>query len=115
MTFTGIRRVFSTENDGQYETIGHFWDEMAAKYGISNLMGLGYGWTDTTIDYIIALKSGIPEGANATVELPEEWIEVQGRTDDLAAIYAEIYQSGPLLYEIEEFDEAGSCRIRYCR
>ena len=22
---------------------------------------------------------------------------------------------GPLLYEIEEFDENGSCRIRYCR
>lgn len=22
---------------------------------------------------------------------------------------------GPLLYEIEEFDENGNCRIRYCR
>ena len=25
------------------------------------------------------------------------------------------WEDGPLLYEIEEFDENGSCRIRYCR
>lgn len=24
------------------------------------------------------------------------------------------WDDGPLLYEIEEFDENGSCRIRYC-
>lgn len=37
MTFNGISRVFSTENDDQYNTIGAFWDEMAYKYGRSNL------------------------------------------------------------------------------
>ena len=51
MKFVGIRRVFSTENEEQYITIGAFWDEM----------------------------------------------------------------DGPLLYEIEEFDDKGNCKIRYCR
>ncbi len=44
MLFKGIGRTFSTENDQQYETIGAFWDELAAKYGRVNLQGLGYGW-----------------------------------------------------------------------
>ena len=43
MLFKGIGRTFSTENDQQYETIGAFWDELAAKYGRENLQGLGYG------------------------------------------------------------------------
>ena len=43
MLFKGIGRSFSTENDQQYETIGVFWDELAAKYGRENLQGLGYG------------------------------------------------------------------------
>ncbi len=30
MLFKGIGRTFSTENDQQYETIGAFWDELAA-------------------------------------------------------------------------------------
>ena len=30
MLFRGIGRTFSTENDQQYETIGAFWDELAA-------------------------------------------------------------------------------------
>ena len=46
MLFKGIGRTFSTENDQQYETIGAFWDGLAAKYGRENLQGLGYGWTD---------------------------------------------------------------------
>ncbi len=44
MLFKGSGRTFSTENDQQYETIGAFWDELAAKYGRANLQGLGYGW-----------------------------------------------------------------------
>ena len=47
MLFKGIGRSFSTENDQQYETIGVFWDELAAKYGRENLQGLGYGLEGT--------------------------------------------------------------------
>jgi len=42
MIFIGISRIFSTECDEQYETIGAFWDELSGKYGKSNLRGLGY-------------------------------------------------------------------------
>lgn len=42
MKFVGIRRVFSTENEEQYVTIGAFWDELSDIYGRENLMGLGY-------------------------------------------------------------------------
>lgn len=115
MRFIGTRRTFSTVGDGQYETIGAFWEEMSARYGRENLMGLGCGWTETSIDYVMALKKGIIDGANYEIELPEEWTVVQGRTENLAEIYDEIYRDGPLLYEIEEFDDSGNCRIRYCR
>ena len=49
MVFTGIGRTFSTENEQQYETIGAFWDSLSAKYGLENLQGLGYGWTDRSV------------------------------------------------------------------
>ena len=41
MLFKGIERTFSTENSCQFETIGAFWDELAAKYGRVNMQGLG--------------------------------------------------------------------------
>ncbi len=37
MNFFGIRRVFPTENEEQYETIGAFWDEMSNIYGREKL------------------------------------------------------------------------------
>jgi hypothetical protein len=42
MVFSGISRVFDLTDEQQYETIGQFWDEMAALYGLENLRGLGY-------------------------------------------------------------------------
>ena len=36
-------------------------------------------------------------------------------TEQLSVLYDEIYKEGPLLYEIEEFDNEGNCQIRYCR
>lgn len=115
MRFQGIRRIFSTENDQQYDTIGAFWQELSARYGVNRLMGLGCGWTETTIEYVLALKEGVIDGADFDAELPDEWTIVTGETAKLAELYREIYRSGPLLYEIEEFEEDGTCRIRYCR
>ncbi len=51
MKFIGIRRVFSTQNEEQYSTIGAFWDEMSKLHGIENIMGLGCNWTDKSIAY----------------------------------------------------------------
>lgn len=115
MKFVGIRRVFSTENEEQYMTIGAFWDEMVNAYGRSNLMGLGCNWTRDSIEYVIALKNGLINNADYEIDLPDEWITVCGKTERLSAIYDEIYKDGPLLYEIEEFDDNGNCRIRYYR
>lgn len=116
MLFEGIGRTFSTENDRQYETIGAFWDELAAKYGLENLQGLGYGWTERTIEYCIGLKTGRIDGANRCLRLPDDgWTQVRGRTEDLERIYAEIYRGGRLAYEIERFTDGGDCEILYWR
>ena len=116
MIFEGISRVFSTRNEQQYETMGAFWDEMTNKYGLGNLRGLGYNWTETTIEYVIGLKNGKINGANCSVSLPDDgWIEVNGKTDQLSRIYDEIYKDGNLKYEIETFTEEGDCTILYCR
>ena len=116
MVFRGIGRTFSTENEQQYETIGAFWDELSAQYGLENLRGLGYGWTDCSIEYVIGLKTGDIEGANRSVELPDNgWTSVKGRTEHLSQVYDEIYKDGSLKYEIEVFSEQGDCEILYRR
>ena len=116
MLFRGIGRTFSTENDQQYETIGAFWDEMAAKYGRANLQGLGYGWTARSIEYVIGLIHGEIDTADRAVKLPETgWVSVQGRTEDLGMIYEKIYREGRLRFEIERFTDSGDCEIMYCR
>ena len=116
MIFEGIGRTFSTENEEQYRTIGAFWDEMTAKYGLENLRGLGYGWTEHTIEYVIGLKDGTIDGADRTVELPDNgWTLVRGRTEHLSQIYDDIYRDGRLKYEIETFTVEGDCKILYYR
>ena len=116
MLFKGIGRTFSTENDRQFETIGAFWDELAAKYDWENLQGLGYGWTEQTIEYVIGLIDGEIGGTDRAVELPDTgWITVRGRAADLGEIYEKIYQKGRLKYEIERFTDSGDCEIMYYR
>ena len=116
MEFKGISKVFSTIGNDQYNTIGEFWDELSEKYGMENLRGLGLNWTDNSIEYVIGLKSGIIDNANFNINLPEDgWTVVKGNTDDLSKIYEDIYQNGPLKYEIETFYNNGTCEIWYCR
>ena len=116
MVFRGIGRTFSTENEQQYETIGAFWDELSARHGLTNLQGLGYGWTNCSIEYVIGLKTGEIEGSNRAVELPDDgWTTVRGRTENLGEIYRQIYRDGNLTYEIETFSDEGDCEIRYIR
>ncbi len=116
MRFIGISRVFSLKNEDQYNTIGAFWDEMAEKYGLENLRGLGYRWERGFIYYAIGLKNGNIDGADLTMDLPDEnWLVVSGKTDKLKEIYDEIYRDGALTYEIETFDHNGECLISYYR
>ena len=116
MLFKGIGRTFSTENDRQFETIGAIWDELAAKYGRVNLQGLGYGWTEQSIEYVIGLIDGEIDGADRVVRLPDTgWVTVRGQTANIVEIYEKIYQEGRLEYEIERFTNSGDCEIMYCR
>ena len=116
MLFRGIGRTFSTENDQQYETIGAFWDELAAKYGRVNLQGLGYGWKARSIEYVIGLIDEEIDGEDRTVTLPDMgWVTVRGRTAEVGKINEKIYQEGRLEYEIERFTDSGDCEIMYCR
>lgn len=116
MLFIGISRDFPLENEEQYNTIGAFWDEMSELYGMENIQGLGYKWENGMISYAIGLKDGAIAGANLKLELPDNgWTVVKGRTDDLKKIYDEIYRSGRLKMEIEEFTYDGSCVIKYLR
>ena len=116
MLFKGIGRTFSTENDRQFKTIGAFWDELAVKFGRKNLQGLGYGWTEQSIEYVIGLIDGEIDGADRAVELPDiGWGTVRGKTADLGEIYEKIYQEGRLKYEIERFTDTGDCEIMYYR
>lgn len=117
MKFIGISRNFSTLNDKQYETIGSFWDEMAEKYGLENLIGLGYKWENNTIDYAIGLKSlkEIP-GSNFTMELPDgDWNIEKGETEKLDQLYSKICTGHHSLikYELETFNEDGTCVVKY--
>lgn len=116
MEFKGIGKVFDLTNERQYETIGQFWDEMAEQYGLENLQGLGYHWQGNEISYAIGFKSGDIPNWNVCISLPEDgWLTVQGKTEQLKALYDEIYQGGRITYEIETFCENGSCQIHYWR
>lgn len=116
MKFIGISKDFSLNNEQQYETIGQFWDEMAAIYGLENLQGLGYRWVGNTISYAVGLKNGCIDGYNLCIELPDDgWVTAKGKTDELKQIYDGIYLEGLLKYEIERFYDDGSCEIKYYR
>lgn len=116
MIFCGISRDFSLENEGQYDTIGAFWDEMSALYGMENLCGLGHRWQNGTISYAIGLKTGNIEGANLRIILPDDnWVITEGETHNLKEIYDGIYKDGRLKYEVETFSKDGKCKIAYYR
>ena len=114
--FYGMSRTFSTKNNAQYEAIGAFWDEMSETYGLENLRGVGYGWTEDTIEYAIGLKDDMLDDYDCEICFPEEnWHTVKGRTEELGKLYDEIYREGRLDMEIETFTEDGECEISYYR
>lgn len=127
MLFKGVSVRFSTENEMQYEAIGTFWDVCAKSYGIINLRGLGYNWTEHQIEYVIGLKDNAridigtiqavyKDAVYKEIILPDDgWVKRETTTQNLAKTYDEIYEQGPLSYEIETFDTEGKCEIAICR
>ena len=101
MIFKGYSKVFSTTNNQQYSSIGDFWDEMTAIYDLEELRGLGFNWTETTIEYVIGLKNNEKFNVDnyewKEIELPDEnWEIAEGKTDELSKIYTDIYKISSL-------------------
>jgi len=116
MIFNGIYKRFITKNSEQYTTIGKFWNEMSEKYGRENLRGLGFAWEEGSIGYAIGLKNGLLGEGSINIELPDEgWITVTGKTEELGLMYEEIYKQGNLKYEIETFNDDGTCQVDFIR
>lgn len=129
MLFKGLSATFSTKGADQYNTIGKFWDFMSDIYGMENLRGLGYNWTDDSIEYVIGLEKNEPLNINnedlqkigidaiyKEISIPEKgWEKYNGKTDELQSIYDKIYSKGPLSYEIERFTNDGNCTIEFIR
>ena len=109
MIFIGISRSFSLINEEQYDTIGTFRDEVAELYGLENLIGLGYNRRYGKMDYAIELKAGEIPGANRGVSIPDdEWVTRRGRTEELRALYDEIYLGGARLLKQRSFSSAAT-------
>ena len=107
MRFCGISRTFSTENEIQYENIGQYWDDFASLYGREAIKGLGFNWAEHSIEYVLGtIDHALPDSG---------WKAYAGQTEDLSDMYGEIYQEGPLKYEIESFFEDGSCSLEIYR
>ncbi len=115
MVITGIRGIFPCAHGEQIEAIGTFWGAMRALYPAARLLGVGYGWENDALRYLIgvegealevaafALRESCPAAVKATLTLPEDgWREYRCATADIGATYDLIYQDGPLDYEIEE-------------
>lgn len=128
MTVTGFMIKFSCGNGEQYERIGAFWKAMSDCYPLETLDGIGYGWENDTLNYMIGridselpnditpLKEFFPQAQYAKIQLPDEgWISYRGKTDALDQLYAKVYQEGPLDFEIENFHEDGTCMVRIFR
>ena len=125
MTFRGYCKTFSTRNGAQYDHIGRFWDFLAAQCGRESLRGLGFNWTEDTLEYAIGLKSAgcdireltpFEDSVFIEVELPDNgWEHFSGESEHLSELYGVIYSAGALRYETEEFNDDGTCRVSIIR
>lgn len=128
MTVRGVQIRFDCGNGEQYDAIGEFWDRMRACCPDKALLGVGFGWENDTLCYLIGTETGVPKGTAAQlavcfpgamlaeIRLPDSgWQTYTATADTLDALYAEIYQDGPLDYEIERFDADGGAVIQIYR
>lgn len=127
--------TFSTVGEKQFEAIGIVWDIFSNLYGIENIRGLGYGWTDNSITYCFGFKEELSDDVYLErletinelvdkpfrfnkIELPDsDWKEFNGTVDTIPELYNEVYKAGNLDFEIETFDQDGAFKsvVHYVR
>jgi len=127
MILQGIQIRFDCANGEQFEAIGAFWDAMRVLFPDRTLSGVGYGWENDTLCYLIGTEDGLPAGTETigqqfpdaeytVLHLPDDgWKRYTATADTLDVLYEEIYRDGPLTYEIERFDADGRAEIRTLR
>lgn len=109
MFVAGWMKRFPCGHGEQFELIGQFWDEMRRRLPDAELCGVGYGWENDTLCYLIGRLNASPERhaevADAkylTLALPEDgWETWKCGVDALGETYAAIYAVSRLDYEIE--------------
>ena len=128
MKIRGVQVRFDCKNGEQFEAIGRFWDRMRVFCSGESLLGVGFGWQNDTLCYLIGTENGVPEGAAealstvfpgaviAELQLPDSgWKKYTATADTLDVLYTEIYKDGPLDYEIERFDASGKAEVAIWR
>ena len=128
MKMQGIAARFDCAHGEQYDHIVAFWEQMRALCPEQVLFGVGYGWENDSLGYLIGTPEGVPEyalegvrkilpqAAFSEITLPDDnWKTYTGTADTLDKLYEEIYRDGPLDFEIEQFDDAGNAVIQIHR
>jgi hypothetical protein len=123
MVIRGVQVRFDCKNGEQFEAIGRFWDRMHVFCPGENLLGVGFGWKNDTLCYLIGTENGVPAAAEkikevfpqaeaAEIILPDTgWKTYFATADTLDVLYEEIYRDGPLTYEIERFDADDNAEV----
>ena len=57
MKIRGVQIRFDCKNGEQFEAIGRFWDRMHVFCPGENLLGVGFGWKNDTLCYLIGTDS----------------------------------------------------------
>lgn len=115
MRAQGICLQFDCSQNRQYEEIGRFWEIMRQRLPSLQLAGIGFGWQEGHLQYLIGqidrnfacqpVNEWFPEARMQEVILPDEnWEEYECRMDQLASTYARIWRKGRLDFEIERFE-----------
>ena len=113
MVATGYAKRFPCAQGEQYELIGEFWMQMRAALPDVALCGVGYGWENDSLCYLIGTLDGsvppglaIPDADFLSLALPEEgWETWRCSLENLGSTYGEIYAVSRLDWEIEWIDE----------
>lgn len=125
MKFKGIKVTFSIENGRQYKDIAKFWEIMEKHFDVNRLSGLGFNWTDTTMDYAIGFRDNSMtraeldkvkpyfSGAEYIIQLlpNKNWRKYKGHVSKIKEKYTKIWNAGAVKFEIETFDDEGNMKI----
>ena len=119
MVATGYAKRFPCGQGEQYALIGEFWAQMHAALPDVALCGVGYGWENDALRYLIGTLDGsvpsgltIPGADYLSLALPEEGWEIwQCSLNNLSSTYDEIYAVSPLDWEIEWIGEQCTLQV----